>query len=187
MNREHKSPDDYIDSSTEESINTTVLLIEHIRGLNDQHHSNQEPLVQPVITPRFAISCTPDLLFRLGKLADSDHSLRIQTHISENKAEVVETLKLFPEAESYANVYEIFGLLRHNTILAHAVHLTEDEVDLIKSKGAGISHCPTSNFNLNSGIAPIGYYLDKGVKVGLLNNTFRLIYIYSFSLFLRLD
>lgn len=174
MNREHKSPDDYIDGSTEESVNTTVLLIEHIRGLNAQHHSNcpdQEPLVQPVITPRFAISCTPDLLLRLSKLADSDPSLRIQTHIAENKAEVVETLKLYPEAKNYADVYERFGLLRRNTILAHGVHLTEDEVDLIKSKGAGISHCPTSNFNLNSGIAPIGFYLDKGVKVRLLNNT----------------
>jgi len=51
--------------------------------------------------------------------------------------------------------------------LAHAIHLTKDEVELIKQKGVGISHCPTSNFNLNSGIAPIGYYLDRGVKVGL--------------------
>jgi len=51
--------------------------------------------------------------------------------------------------------------------LAHAIHLTRDEVELIKQRGVGLSHCPTSNFNLNSGIAPIGYFLDKGVKVGL--------------------
>jgi len=51
--------------------------------------------------------------------------------------------------------------------LAHAIHLTGDEVELIKQRGVGLSHCPTSNFNLNSGIAPIGYFLDRGVKVGL--------------------
>jgi len=51
--------------------------------------------------------------------------------------------------------------------LAHAIHLTKDEVELIRQRKVGISHCPTSNFNLNSGIAPIGYFLDRGVKVGL--------------------
>jgi len=147
-------------------VETTRSLISHIRGLDHRsNHPGQEPLVQPILTPRFALSCTPDLLTSLGSLAASDPTLRIQTHISENEAEVVHTLKEFPEAKSYADVYDMFGLLRHNTILAHAIHLTKDEVDLIRERGAGISHCPTSNFNLNSGIAPIGYYLDRGVKV----------------------
>ncbi|KAF8808969.1 Metallo-dependent hydrolase [Phlegmacium glaucopus] len=166
MNR--NSPDDYIEPSTEVSVENTHSLISYIRGLD--HHSNhpgQEPLVQPVLTPRFALSCTEDLLTSLCSLAASDPTLRIQTHISENKIEIVDTLKAFPEAKSYAAVYDMFGLLRNNTILAHAVHLTEDEVELIKERGVGISHCPTSNFNLNSGIAPIGYYLDRGIKVGL--------------------
>ncbi|KAJ3535402.1 hypothetical protein NMY22_g6510 [Coprinellus aureogranulatus] len=104
---------------------------------------------------------------RLGEIAKADPKLLIQTHISENPSEVAYTNELFPEAGSYAGVYDQFGLLREGTILAHAVHLTPGEVDLIKQRGAGISHCPTSNFNLRSGIAPVGKFLDKGIKVGL--------------------
>jgi len=62
-------------------------------------------------------------------------------------------------------VYDMFGLLRNNTILAHAVHLSQDEMDLIKAREAGISHCPTSNFNLSSGVAPVGKFLDMEMKV----------------------
>jgi guanine deaminase len=64
--------------------------------------------------------------------------------------------ELFPGNTSYADVYDSFGLLGQKTILAHAVHLGDDEVDLIAKKKAGISHCPTSNFNLSSGVAPVG-------------------------------
>ena len=158
-----KSPEDYdyIEKSADDSMRDTHALIHHIRNLDHGH----EPLVQPILTPRFALSCSRDLLNRLGSLAASEPTLHIQTHISENEKEVVEVLKRFTEASSYAEVYDIYGLLRENTILGHAVHLTKAEVELIKQRGAGISHCPTSNFNLNSGIAPIGYYLDRGVKV----------------------
>jgi len=160
MNRE--CPPDYIEPSAESSVRDTRALISHIKSLPPHGH---EHLVQPVITPRFAISCTDDLLSSLGTLAASDPNLRIQTHISENLGEIDFTKKLFPKAPSYAGVYDMFGLLRDNTILAHAVHLGEDEIQLIKTKNAGISHCPTSNFNLNSGVAPVGLYLDKGIKV----------------------
>ena len=163
-----KAPDDYdyIETSADNSIKETHALIRYIRSLDHYLHGH-EPLVQPILTPRFALSCSRDLLNRLGSLAASEPTLRVQTHISENETEVAETLKRFPEASSYADVYDIYGLLRENTILAHAIHLTKDEVELIKKIGVGISHCPTSNFNLNSGIAPIGYFLDKGIKVRL--------------------
>jgi len=156
---------DYVEPSTEESIESTLELISYIRDLSFQ--PGQEALVQPVLTPRFALSCSQKLLLRLGLLAASEPKLRIQTHISENEDEVVATLQRFQGAKSYAGVYDMYGLLGPNTILAHAVHLTKDEVKLIKDRGAGISHCPTSNFNLNSGIAPVGYFLDRKVKVGL--------------------
>ena len=162
-----KSPDDYdyIEESADVSIRDTQALIHYIRSLDQNPNDGHEPLVQPILTPRFALSCSQDLLTRLGSLAASDPTLRIQTHISENETEIVETLKRFPEAKNYADVYHTYGLLRENTILAHAVYLTKDEVELIKERKVGISHCPTSNFNLNSGIAPIGYFLDRGVKV----------------------
>ncbi|KAK2464573.1 hypothetical protein APHAL10511_003431 [Amanita phalloides] len=61
----------------------------------------------------------------------------------------------------------MYGLLRHNTILGHSVHLNDYELELIKNRNAGVSHCPVSNFNLRSGIAQVGKYLDLGIKVGL--------------------
>lgn len=96
----------------------------------------------------------------------SEPDVHIQTHLSENRTEIKETLRSFPECGSYTEVYERHGMLRDGTILAHCVWLTEDEMDIIKRTGAGISHCPTSNFNLMSGGAKVGAMLDKGLNVG---------------------
>lgn len=171
-NMNHDCPSYYSEPSPEESISATHSIISYIRslpGASSIHAAagTPQPLVQPILTPRFAISCTAPLLKGLGEIAASDPSLLIQTHISENPSEVKYTNGLFPDAGSYAGVYDSFGLLREGTILAHAVHLSPPEVDLIKERNAGISHCPTSNFNLRSGVAPVGKFLDKGIKVGL--------------------
>ncbi|PIL24226.1 hypothetical protein GSI_13979 [Ganoderma sinense ZZ0214-1] len=194
MNR--NSPEYYVEPSAEASLTATRELIAHIRALPPPPDAPaSEPLVRPILTPRFAISCTGALLDGLGRLAAEDPALAIQTHISENESEIVLTKKLFPPGSlpsppplpnrkektqtarpkpkgtdpgvTYAGVYDAFGLLRRNTILAHGVHLEEEEVALIKARGAGISHCPTSNFNLRSGSARIGMLLDHGIKVGL--------------------
>lgn len=172
---DRNSPDYYVEPSVEASLADTKTLISYIRSLNSNG------LLQPILTPRFAISCTPELLTSLGKLAVSDPHLAIQTHISENEAEIVLTKKLFPPKvlpplpdgsergeTTYAGVYDAYGLLRNNTVLAHGVHLEEEEVQLIKERNAGISHCPTSNFNLRSGCAKVGMLLDKGIKVYIL-------------------
>lgn len=165
------SEDDYVEPDTKHSIETTVDLIKYIRELSpqspdvDSNFPFYEPLIKPVLTPRFALSCTDDLLAGLGALAYNDRSLNIQTHIAENPKEIADTRKAFPRARNYADVYNMFGLLRHNTILGHGVHLDDDELKLIKEKKAGISHCPVSNFNLRSGVAQIGKYLDLGIKV----------------------
>lgn len=152
-------PDHYREPSTKESVADTKELIDYIR-------SSKTDLVYPIVTPRFAISCTADLLSGLGSLVKEDESLAIQTHISENKSEIAFTKQLFPDRASYADVYDHYGLLTQRTILAHAVHLADDEVELIKRRQSGISHCPTSNFNLRSGMARIGELLDEGIKVG---------------------
>ena len=169
MNR--NSPEYYVEPSSEASLNHTRELITYIRALpQPPTAANHEARVQPIITPRFAIACTDDLLAGLGDLAASEPDVRIQTHVSENPSEVSGTRSLFPSAPSYAGVYDMFGLLRSNTVLGHAVHLSGDEMELIKSRDAGISHCPTSNFNLNSGVAPVGVFLDMGIKVTTVND-----------------
>jgi guanine deaminase len=101
-------------------------------------------------------------------MARADPSLLIQTHISENRNEIQKTLELFPQASSYADVYDRYGLLGPRTILAHAVHLEEGEIALVKNRNAGVSHCPTSNFNLRSGVCPVGKLIDRGIKVAIL-------------------
>jgi len=154
------SPSTYIESSPEASVQDTQAFISHVRSLGTD-------LVIPVVTPRFAISCSSELLSRLGNLVHADPSLMIQTHISENLAEIELTKKLFPHCKSYADVYDSYGLLRDRTILAHAIHLTDEETHLVKYRDAGISHCPTSNLTLRSGCANVGKYLDLGIKVGL--------------------
>ncbi|KAF7338165.1 Guanine deaminase [Mycena venus] len=168
-NMNQNSPAHYIEPSADASISATKTLFSHIKQLPPHPHS-AEPLVQPILTPRFAITCTSALLKSLGELAASDPNLRIQTHVSENPDEpskIAFTMSLFPECSSYTGVYETYGILRENTILAHGVHLNDEELALIAKRRAGISHCPTSNFNLNSGVAPIGLYLDRGIKVAL--------------------
>jgi hypothetical protein len=159
-------------------MNDTVKLVQHVQQLSSTSTatptSSYDPirsLVHPIITPRFAISCTDDLLSALGTLASSDKDIRIQTHISENAGEIAETRRLFPEQASYAAVYDAFGLLRRGTVLAHGVHLSEEEMALIERRGAGVSHCPTSNFNLRSGLAPVGRMLDLGINVGRLESS----------------
>lgn len=103
----------------------------------------------------------------LGDLINEDPSLHVQTHLSENTKEIEETLGLFPDCESYTAVYDKYNMLRRGTILAHCVWLSQAEMKLISDRHAGISHCPTSNFNLMSGGARVGDMLDEGIEVGL--------------------
>ena len=156
MNRE--SPDRCREVSTEASIEATKNLISYIRSL-------ETDLVHPILTPRFAITCTGDLLSALGEIARADESLAIQTHVSENRGEVLFTRELYPECSSYTDVYLQHGLLTNRTILAHGVYLEDDELKLIEKTRTGISHCPTSNFNLSSGMARVGEMLDRKIKV----------------------
>lgn len=153
------SLNDYVEPSVSSSIDATNALISYIRSLPLPR------LVEPVLTPRFALSCSGPLMLRLGEIASADPSLRIQTHISENPEEIRQTLQVFPEATSYTDVYDRHGLLGPRTILGHAIHLGEDEIALVKERDAGVSHCPTSNFNLRSGVCPVGKLIDRGIKV----------------------
>lgn len=101
----------------------------------------------------------------LGKLA-KEHDLNIQTHISESLGEIEFVQSLFRK-ESYSTVYDDAGLLTKKCVLAHGVHLTDADLKLIKSRGASVSHCPTSNTNLRSGLCDVKRILSSGIDVGL--------------------
>lgn len=155
------SPEYYRDESVESAIRDTEACIAHIRSIDADFS-----LVTPVITPRFAPSCTDACLAELGKLHQRT-GVPVQTHVSENKGEIALVKELFPHSESYTHVYDESGLLTEKTILAHAVHLSEEERSLIKKRDAKISHCPASNTAITSGAARVRELLDRGITVGL--------------------
>lgn len=161
MDRPGINPDYYRDESTEASIAATEQTIAHIRAVDPKFD-----LVAPILTPRFAPSCTAEGMRALAKLQREGGYLA-QTHISENAGEVQLVSELFPEAGSYAKVYDCHGLLTPRMVLAHAVHLTEEEGSLIALRKSKISHCPCSNSSLTSGTARVRWMWQKGIEVGL--------------------
>lgn len=119
-----------------------------------------------VVTPRFGLSCTPALLRAAGRFAE-DHGLLVQTHISENRAEIAATAAVFPGSADYLGVYADHGLLGPRTLLAHAVHFSDGDWDRVAAAGARIAHCPDSNFFLGSGCMNLAAAQARGVPVGI--------------------
>lgn len=154
----HDYEEDY-----ETCIDSMTRLVDYIAEINP----DGETLVKPIVTPRFAPVCSRELMGFLGGLANK-HRIPIQTHISENLKEIELVKELFPECASYADVYDQHKLLTPGTILAHGIHLTEDERELVKERGCSISHCPTSNTFISSGEAPVKKYMyEDGINVSL--------------------
>ncbi len=126
----------------------------------------------PIITPRFAPSCTYDLLKGLGQMAAITNT-PVQSHLCETKREMDWVKDLFKEQlggdrTSYSDVYHMTGLLGQTpTVMAHGVYLEERDIQLCKENQVWIAHCPTSNNNLSSGIMPLTKYLDMGLSIGL--------------------
>jgi guanine deaminase len=104
------------------------------------------------ITPRFAITSSPAQMEMAGALAAEFPQLHIQTHLSENHAEIALTRELYPQARDYTDVYAGYGLLHDRTLLGHSIHLSEREADAIHDAGAVAVFCPTSNLFLGSGL-----------------------------------
>lgn len=125
------------------------------------------PLVRPIITPRFVPSVTAEMMEGLGQLA-AKYQLPVQSHLSENHGEIELVKKLFPEDKYYLSVYDRFGLLgKTPTLMAHCIHLNEEEMGMLAEREVYAVHCPASNLNLNSGLMPLQKMLAAGVKVAL--------------------
>jgi guanine deaminase len=151
--------------------NAPASLLETVRDSYDQSRElllkwHKRGLLRYAITPRFAPTSTPELLEAAGALKREFADAYVHTHISENRNEVRWVQELFPEAE-YADVYDRYGLLDQRSVLAHGVHLTEEELALLSERGSRIAHCPNSNLFLGSGLFPLHHVLDAGVVVGL--------------------
>lgn len=156
-----------MDRNTAEYLteDTTTSIIDTEEILKE--YMNKSYLVKPIITPRFAPTCSEELLGSLGNLA-VDYKIPVQSHLSENRAEVKWVRELFPKSKNYASVYNEFNLFgQTKTIMAHCIYNTDEEIELMAQNGVYAAHCPYSNYNLSSGIMPVRKFLDKGVSVGL--------------------
>lgn len=158
VNMDRNAPDALREVSAARSLADTRAWLETVKG----RYRN----TRPILTPRFIPSCSDELLIGLAALG-REFGLPIQSHLSENPAEIEWVKKLCPESASYADAYRRRGLLGPSAIMAHAVWNDEAELQLLKDSGTFIAHCPGSNMNLSSGIAPARRYLDRGVKLGL--------------------
>ncbi|PQE27442.1 guanine deaminase protein [Rutstroemia sp. NJR-2017a BVV2] len=163
-NMDRNSPPYYTDASAESSLEVTKDFISHVRKI-DQDFS----LVSPVLTPRFAITCSPKLLTGLGQIASENPELPIQTHFCEAESEKSATLSLFPNFKNEADLYESFKLLSERSILAHCTIMTDYEIERLATLKCGVAHCPISNTTVGGGFmaAPIREFLRRGIKVGL--------------------
>ncbi len=127
--------------------------------------NNPDALVRPIITPRFVPSCTPETLRACGELA-AKYQLPVQSHLSENKDEVALVRTL--ENTWYGDAYNRYGLFGQTpTVMAHCVFTEGEELELMRRNRVVVAHCPTSNLNVASGMAPVRKFLDNGLRVGL--------------------
>ena len=137
--------------------------------LIEKWHKNDRAVY--AISPRFAITSSPEQLESLGELWSKNPDCLIQTHLSEQKEEIDWVKKLFPSSKSYLEVYDQFGLVNKRAIFGHAIHLSEREINILSEKQASIAHCPTSNTFIGSGIFELKKLIENNINVGLGTDT----------------
>ena len=160
VNMDRNCPD-YLREDTRESWQETDAWIKDV--LQKQYQRTQA-----ILTPRFIPSCTDELMEAIKNL-QVQYQLPVQSHLSENYGEIQWVKELCPDSEFYGDAYDHFGLFGAGckTVMAHCVHSGKDEIRRLKANGVFVAHCPESNMNLSSGVAPIRTYLDEGLSVGL--------------------
>ena len=142
---------------TRASIDESLKLI-------DEWHGKADGRIRCCFAPRFAVSCTRELLAEVAKLA-RERGLMIHTHASENKSEC-EMVEKETGMRNVAYLYWL-GIADKHVVLAHCIHLDEQEISTLARTKTNVAHCPSSNLKLGSGIAPVAEMLERGIPVSL--------------------
>jgi len=151
------------------TIEPSTILERSLRESADlisRWHGAAEGRLGYAVTPRFAVSCTADLLRESASLARSTGAWW-QSHVSEDPGEIAEVARLFSEAQDYLDVYDRAGALGSQSVLAHAIHLSPREVARVVETGTRVAHCPASNLFIGAGVMPLSRWLEAGIVVGL--------------------
>ncbi|MFB6083321.1 MAG: 5'-deoxyadenosine deaminase [Halorientalis sp.] len=149
-----------LQESADEALAESERLIE-------RYHDTQGR-VRYAVTPRFAISCTEECLRGARDLADAYDGVRLHTHASENRGEV-ERIERETGMRNVEWLHEV-GLTGEDVVLAHCVWTDEREREILTETGTNVTHCPSANMKLASGVAPVADYLDRGITVALGND-----------------
>jgi 5-methylthioadenosine/S-adenosylhomocysteine deaminase len=146
-----------LQEKTEDSIRESLALL-------DKWHGRAGGRVRYCFAPRFAVSCTRGLLERVARLA-RERGVMVHTHASENRSEC----ELVERESGLRNIeyLDSVGVSGTHVLLAHCVHVDENEMGLLASRGTHVAHCPSSNMKLGSGIAPVVEMLGRGISVTL--------------------
>jgi 5-methylthioadenosine/S-adenosylhomocysteine deaminase len=157
---DRRSPDDLLED-TQAALDESERLIR-------RYHGSFDDRIRYAVTPRFAVSCTEECLRGARELADAYDGVRIHTHASENQSEVETVI----EDTGMRNIHWLdeVGLTGEDVVLAHCVWTDESEREVLAETGTHVTHCPSSNMKLASGVAPIWDYLDRGINVALGND-----------------
>ncbi|MBQ0079775.1 MAG: amidohydrolase family protein [Eubacterium sp.] len=160
VNMDRNAPSAILDESASASAYETECWINETKDKFKRTH--------PILTPRFIPCCSDELLEELGEIA-SAQDIPVQSHLSENPGEVELVARLMPDTKFYGEGYDRYNLFGRprKTIMAHCVYSADEEVQLMRDNGVYVAHCPSSNMNLRSGIAPIRRYIDMGLNMGL--------------------
>ena len=161
VNMDRNCPDYLVEASAAESAAETVEWVKDVLHKKYKH-------TRPILTPRFTPSCTDELMEKL-KMVQMRYKLPLQSHLSENPGEIAWVKELCPWSEFYGDAYDKFGLFGAGcpTIMAHCVHSDEEEIARMKENNVFVAHCPESNINLSSGVAPVRRFLEEGLHVGI--------------------
>jgi len=146
-----------LQEKTDESIAASIELLE-------RWHDAADGRIRYCFAPRFALSCTGDLLSRVGELA-RERRVMVHTHASENRSEC-ELVERDSGLRNVAYLHSL-GISGEHVVLAHCVHLDDAELDTLAKTKTNVAHCPSSNLKLGSGIAPVSAMLERGISVSL--------------------
>ena len=166
VNMDREAAEVLVEESAAVSASETVQWIEAVK----EKYTN----TKPILTPRFIPCCSDTLMEHLRQIQMA-YGLPVQSHLSESPGEIDFVHFLRPDNAFYGEVYNDYDLFGKNednqtdvkTVMAHCVWSTDEEIDLMRKNGVFVAHCPASNMNLSSGIAPIRKYLDLGMNIGL--------------------
>lgn len=129
--------------------------------------TRRHPRLHYALTPRFALSCSPELLEMCGAFLKAHPEVYLQTHINETQEEIAAVLRRFPSSRHYLDVYDRFGLIGERTVLAHNLYPTDGELKRLAETGAAVCHCPSSNLFLGSGLFSLKRHLEHRIPVAV--------------------